>query len=256
MSQSFKRNARGLLKTAWMVVLPVGAIVALTYADPNNGGGSGKVTAMVGGINLLTASTDGSQGESPWVMVMENTLHTSSQKDLFVDVSLEVGLYTNTFVADGGSDDGGNGNGGGGNKKSTSTASAAIKVKVLIDGVEAMPGEVVFGSRTQTLEANFQGFIADCLILDPETGEIELDEECVDPETLSLVLETMHAASFNFLLADPGVGMHSIQVLCQSVITTATEGNDDNSAEASALVGKGSVTVEKVRLAVGEDIEL
>ena len=98
--------------------------------------------------------------------------------------------------------------------------------------------------------------IADCLILAPETGESELDEDCVDPETLSLVLETMHAASFNFLLTDPGVGMHTIQVLCQSVITTATDGNDDNTAEATALVGKGSVTVEKVRLALGEDIEL
>ncbi len=253
MSQSFKRNARGLFRTAWMVVFPVGAIVALTYADPGEGSPSAKVTAMVGGINLLTASAEGNQGASPWAMVMENTLHTSSQKDLFIDVSLEVGLYTNTFVADGGN--GGNGNGGHGGP-SKSTASAAVKVKVLVDGVEALPGEVVFGSRTQTLEANFQGFIADCLIIDPETGEIELDEDCVDPETLSLVLETMHAASFNFLLADPGVGTHTIQVLCQSVITTATDGNDDNTAEASALVGKGSVTVEKVRLAIGDDIEL
>ncbi len=253
MSQSFKRNARGLLRTVWMVALPIGAIVALTYADPNNGGGSAKVTAVVGGVNLLTASAEGDQGASPWLMVMENTLHTSSQKDIFVDVSLEVGLYTNTFVADGGN--GGNGNGhGGGN--SSSTASAAIKVKVLVDGVEAMPGEVVFGSRTQTLEANFQGFIADCLILDPETGEITLDEDCVEPETLRLVLDTMHAASFNFLIVDPGVGTHTIQVLCQSVITTAIDGNDDNSAEASALVGKGSVTVQEVRLANGEDIEL
>ncbi len=253
MSQSFKRHARGLFRTVCLVALPLGAIVALTYADPNNGGPSAKVTAVVGGINLLTASADGAQGPTPWVLVMENTLHTSSQKDLFIDVSLEVGLYTNTFVADGGNGGNGNGNHGG---HSSSTASAAVKVKVLVDGVEAMPGEVVFGSRTQTLEANFQGFIADCLFINPDTGEIELDEDCVDPETLRLILDTMHAASFNFLLADPGVGMHNIQVLCQSVITTATDGNDDNTAEASALVGKGSVTVEKVRLATGEDIEL
>ena len=241
-----------------MIALPLGAIVALTYADPNNGGPSSKVTAMVGGINLLSASADGAQGASPWVTVMSNTLKTSSQKDLFVDVSLEVGLYTNTFVADDSTnDDGGNGNGnGGGNKKSTSTASAAIKVKVLIDGEEAMPGEVVFGSRIQTLEATFQGFIADCLFLNPDTGNIELDEDCVEPESIRLILDTMHAASFNFLIVDPGVGTHTIEVLCQSVITTAVDGNDDNTAEASALVGKGSVTVTEVRLAQGEDIEL
>lgn len=255
MSQSFKRHARGLFRTVCMVALPLGAIVALTYADPNNGGPSAKVTAVVGGINLLTASADGAQGATPWITVMENTLHTSSQKDLFIDVSLEVGLYTNTFVADSGGGGGGNGNGNGGGN-SSSTASAAVKVKVLVDGVEAMPGEVVFGSRTQTLEANFEGFIADCLFIDPDTGEIELDEECVEPETLRLILDTMHAASFNFLVVDPGVGMHTIRVLCQSVITTAVEGNDSNTAEASALVGKGSVTVEKVRLAQGEDIEL
>ncbi len=253
MSQSMKRHARGLLKTVWMVALPVGAIVALTYADPNNGGPSAKVTAVVGGINLLTASADGAEGASPWISVMSNTLKTSSQKDVFIDVSLEVGLYTNTFVADGGN--GGNGNGGHGGP-SSSTASAAVKVKVLVDGVEAMPGEVVFGSRTQTLEANFQGFIADCLFINPDTGEIELDEDCVDDETLRLVLDTMHAASFNFLMVDPGVGTHTIEVLCQSVITTAIDGNDDNTAEASALVGKGSVTVQEVRLANGQDIEL
>ncbi len=253
MSQSFKRNARGLFRTVCLVALPLGAIVALTYADPNNGGPSSKVTAMVGGINLLTASAEGNQGASEWLSVMSNTLHTSSQKDLFVDVSLEVGLYTNTFVADGG--DGGNGNGHGGGP-SSSTASAAVKVKVLVDGVEALPGEVVFGSRTQTLEANFQGFIADCLFIDPDTGEIELDEDCVEPETIRLILETMHAASFNFLIVDPGVGTHTIEVLCQTVITTAVDGNDDNDAEASALVGKGSVTVQEVRLANGQDIEL
>jgi len=244
-----KKKASATLRTVLMVALPVGLVVALAYGDPGDNGPAAKVTASVGNLNVLSATVEGA--EPQWVQLASNTLHTSSQKDIFCNLSLEVGLYTNTFVASGG---GGNGNGGGGGKKAVATASAAVKVRVWVDDKLALPGEVVFASRTQTLEAEFQGFIADCLIVDSETGGIILDEDCVEPETLRLVLDTTHAAAFNFLITDPGVGMHTIR--CEALLTTATAAIDGNTAEASALIGKGSMTVEVVRLAQGDDIEL
>ena len=141
-----------------------------------------------------------------------------AQKDIFCTVSLEVGLYTNTFVASGG-DDGGNGNGNGNGGPKSATSEAAVKVRVWVDDQLALPGEVVYGSRVQTLEANFQGFIADCLELD-ENGNPVVNEECIEPETLRLILNTMHAASFSFVIPDPGVGNHTIK--CEALLTNNT----------------------------------
>ena len=243
MSETMKRSARATLRTVLTVALPLGIVVALVYADPDNNGPAAKVTASVGNINVLSSSQDGVAPQ--WIELASNTLHTSSQKDLFCNLSLEVGLYTDTLVASGGGS-------GHGNKKSA-TADAAVRVRVLVDDQVALPGEVVFGSRVQTLEANFQGFIQDCLELDANGNPI-VNEDCIEPETIRLILDTMHAASFNFMIVDPGVGTHTIK--CQALLTTNTAAEDGSSAEASALIGKGGMTVEVVRLAHGDDIEM
>ena len=142
MSETMKKNASATLRTMLMVALPVGMAVALAYGEPGYNGPAAKVTASVGNLNVLSATAEGA--EAQWVELARNTLHTSSQKDIFCNLSLEVGLYTNTFVASGG------GNGGGGGKKSVATASAAVKVRGWVDDQLALQGEVVFASRSQT----------------------------------------------------------------------------------------------------------
>ncbi len=64
-------------------------------------------------------------------------------------------------------------------------------------------------------------------------------------ETIELILETMDAASFNFVAVNVPQGIHTISV--QARIDTATSAQL-GSAVATALVGKGSMTVESVRL--------
>jgi hypothetical protein len=56
-----------------------------------------------------------------WTTILSNNLKTANQKDLFVDVSLECGLYTSTKVASSG-------------KTDTSVADAGVQVQVLVDG--------------------------------------------------------------------------------------------------------------------------
>ncbi len=126
-----------------------------------------------------------------------------------------------------------------------------MNVRVLVDGRMSYPGEVTYCKRTQELTATFQGIIDGCLSVDPVTGGVILDESCVQPEELELLLDTMHANGYNYLMDDVGVGVHRIEVQARIDTDTWVQAG---SSEALATIGKGSLTVEEVRLVKGEDI--
>jgi len=110
------------------------------------------------------------------------------------------------------------------------------------------PGAVVFGRRTQTLSSTLEGAIGGCLSLVTNldgTTSIAVDTNCVTPETIELILDSMDAASFNFVAVDVPQGVHLISV--QARIDT-TGSAQTGSWSALGTVGKGSMTVESVRL--------
>jgi len=206
---------------------------------------SAKVTAKVGYVNVVSDVLTAGESSTPWQPILKNNIKTANQKDLFIGASLEVGLLTKTLVS---SKNGIN---------DTSLAAAAVQVRVLVDGVEALPGVVTFGRRSQTLSATFQGLIDGCLALDPTVpGGIALDPDCVQPETLELILDTMNANSFNFIKANVPSGVHTVEVQARISLNASTTPLLGGSAAARGLIGNGSVTVESVRMVKGEDIEL
>jgi hypothetical protein len=196
---------------------------------------SSKVTARVSTITILEPT----EGDTDWTTILSNNLRTPNQKDLFVDVSLECGLYTDTLVKSAGS-------------KDTAKAEAGVYVQVLVDDIPMYPGEVVFCRRTQTLTALFGGIMESCTDLNGD-GTITYDECTWTPEELELVLDTMNANSFNFVLDDLTAGVHTVAV--QARISTVEEAGA-GAADAKATIGKGSVTVESVRMIRNEDFVL
>ena len=217
-----------------MLALSLAAVSGYAQSQP-----SAKATAKVSNITLVdwtTASTTG------WQTLLENTIKTANMKDLFISASFEVGLYTDTLVK---------------SKNmvtDTSTADAAVRVRVLLDGnvvKPVEPGEVTYGRRKQTLSATLEGAIGTCLVFNPTNGTVSVDETCVQPEIIQLILETLDAASFNFVAADVPQGVHTISV--QAAIENSTTAQL-GSATAKALVGKGAVTIESVRLIKNEDV--
>jgi hypothetical protein len=207
------------------LALPFGAATALG-ADSQP---SAKVTAKTANLTLIPATT----GTSDWTDVLSNTIKTSNQKDLFIGASFEVGLYTKTLVK---------------SKNmvtDTSVALGAVEVRVLIDDAVAEPGTVVFGRRSQTLSATLEGQIAGALTVDPTTGSIIINPLLVTAEEIELILDTLDAASFNFVAINVPQGVHTIKVQARINTSTSTQ---TGSSEAKALVGKGSLTVESVRL--------
>ena len=105
----------------------------------------------------------------------------------------------------------------------SATARASVQVRVLRDGQVVEPGVIAYGRRIQTLNSD---------------------------QSIELILDTLEAASFSFVDVDVPVGVHSITVQAR----VDTGGVPDFAA--FGLVGKGTLTVESVRLIKGEDVVL
>lgn len=195
--------------------------------------------------------------EGDWTIILTQNIKTPNQKDLIIDVSLETGLYTRTLVKS-------KRNYEGDPEWDSSTAHAKVMVRVGVDGNYvtvgpgvaqeagvAFPRAVTFNEREQTLSAKFMGiFTGDCLIVDPDTGEVTIDYTCLEPEELDLILNTMSANSFNFVVADLTPGNHVITVEAKIIANGEAE---EGEYEAMAMVGQGSVVIELVRMVKAED---
>ena len=119
------------------VVLAVALLVAVlgTSTADAQSQPSAKVTAKTANLTLLPETT----GTGGWQTVLSNTIKTANQKDLFINASFEVGLFTQTLVSSKNM------------TKDTSTADANVQVQVLLDGQPVQPGDkragVVYGRR-------------------------------------------------------------------------------------------------------------
>lgn len=218
-------------------------VLAMTFGFANAYAASSKVTARCAGIAVVQEqlATDAGNPDG-WSTIFTADIKTSEKKDLFVDVSLECGLTTNTTVISRQLE------------KALANAEASVMVKVLVDGIEAAPGEVTFAKRMQELTAYFAGDISDALSI--EDGALVIDPTLIESEELQLILDTMTANSFNFIAPNVSVGVHMIEVQAKVSYSTRTETTDltEAAAAATAYIGKGSVTVESVGMIKDEDI--
>jgi hypothetical protein len=216
------------------VLLPGAAL-----ADSTNA--SAKVTLQTSYLNILgpiSASTAGTAGASSgWQTVLEQGIRMANNHDLLINASFEIGLYTSTTVS---------------SKNmipDTSTSTSSVKVRALVDGVEAAPGAVVYGKRTQQLTATLEGAISGCLSIATNAAgglQIVLNTNCVQPEIIGLLQDTVTANSFIFAAPNLAAGYHDIE------IQAAIEAQGDNQTgtfQAAALVGKGTMTAESSRVA-------
>ena len=195
-----------------------------------------KATAKLGSIYALK--------ENYPTVILSQAIKTPTGKGLFIDVSLECGLMTDTQVQSK------KGN------KTTAKAEASVIVWVTVDGAPnyAEPGHVVYCRRTQELTATFSGPLSACV-----DAEGIIDPLCfaeLEPEEVGLILDTMTANSFNFYYGLELSGVHTVDVWAQIGTTTSVTGEDLGAsfAKAEALIGKGSVTIDLVRLIKDEDV--
>jgi len=238
--------------------------VAMTFGFASAfAGPSAKATAQIGDLSVIEVSGSGGlgvsdSGDTGWATLFTQTIKTPQDKDLFIDVSLECGLTTDTTVM---------------SKKlsrAVATAEAIVEVQVVVDGVAvAVNGtgdtDITFARREQTLIAEFAGDFSTCMTADLVSGEVTVDWECAGLETLQLILDTMQANSFNFVVPDLDAGEHTVQVeaklsyvasgnLEQETIDLEAVTMAEGFSFAKAYLGNGSVTIETVRMIKDEDV--
>src|SRR5258708_21846056 len=188
MKQTIGMNTKNSGLLTGMVALSLALMVGIPTTQAQSQP-SAKVTAKTADLVLLPL-TNGTGG---WQTILANNIKTANQKDLFIGASLEIGLFTQTLTKSKNL------------QTDTSVADAQVDVRVLIDGVAAEPGAVVFGRRSQTPNATLEGAIAGCLSLVTNldgTTSIVVDTHCVAPETIELILESTDAATVNFVAED------------------------------------------------------
>jgi len=217
------------LAVALVVTAAVGALAS-------NSQPASKATAKMGDIAWLDTSNG-------WTRILTQNIKTPNGKELFIDVSLQCGIYTNTSVKSKNM------------QKDLAKAVGTISVRVSVVNTAtddlvawAWPGDdgVVFAMRSQTLWAVLQGQVA----LDENDDGIVIVAE----EEIGLVLDTMDAHSFNFVVPDLPSGDHTVVVWAMLEVDTELGGTALGSAAADAAIGYGSVTIELVRMIQGEDL--
>ena len=228
-------------------VITLIALLAVCFAFTNAfAQPSSKVSAGVRGYAAVPA-TKSTAAPGSWYSVFELPIKTPEQKDLFIDVSLEVGLTTNTKVM---------------SKqlvRSLSTAEAQVRVRVLVDNQYAIPtgeidefGEymgVTFSRRKQTLIAEFGGDFSTCET--NEDGVYIIKDDCILDESLGLILDTMAAHCFVFVAPDISAGEHTIYVEAYVDYGADMEWTEDDQPSTVACIGNGTVAVDNVRMVKG-----
>lgn len=198
---------------------------------------SSKSAAATSEITLIQSTPE----THSWDPILITSIKVPEQKDLVFHVSLECGLYTNTHVKSKGG------------KEDTSTAEATIKVRVGVNDengnlvMYAGPaGEngIVFARRSQELMAKFGGILTDDSITCSEEGCV-IDYSKVTDEELKLLLSTMAANAFNFLVPNLSSGIYEIVV--EAEISSAGKA-DAGSSDAYATIGMGSLVVDEIRM--------
>ncbi len=202
---------------------------------------------------LIALQTDcrspGCSADSDWQIVLRQQLKLANQKDLFLGVSLQSGIVTDTTVKSlNGSDD-------------TAEARATIRVRVKLTapdgtvsyaeprtGVDAnnnVGDGIVFADRIQTLRARFSGLNCTANLL---AGGVVT---CATPEELQLILKTLNANAFNFVAPNCVSGVYTIDVQARTSANVSSIGTNGSLGAANAFIGAGSMSVEETRMIKG-----
>ena len=94
-------------------------------------------------------------------------------------------------------------------------------------------------------------FVGTCLQKDPDSDAILLDLECLLPEEVELILDTVNANAFNYVSPNLDAGVY--KATAESMIAISGSSEDTGEWEANAVVGMGSMTVDEVRFITNAD---
>jgi hypothetical protein len=124
-----------------------------------------------------------------------------------------------------------------------------LQARVLVDGVAAAPGAVVYDALIRTLSATLANPITSCHEV-AEVGPLAGVVTCTfGSDFLGQLLETAGVRSFNFIMRDVSPANHVILAQVRFIATNFRSPNAaPNSSAIAAVVGARTLTVEQVKL--------
>jgi hypothetical protein len=202
---------------------------------------SAKHTVRLSELLLLPAVstlTTNQTASGEWKDLLHTTLTTPQRKNLVMVVALEAGLHTNVPArarpASG----------------AESSARGTLELRLLVDGKQVAPGPLVLAENSQEVMTRFGDLLSSCTDTDSD-GTVYASECIFTLEEQRRVLRALDMHALSFALDDIDTGTHDLRV--QARITVTSQGAS-GSASAGAWIGRGSITVEEVRLVKSFDI--
>jgi hypothetical protein len=174
---------------------------------------SAKATMDVASLKVI------SENANRWVDLAITSIKMPEKKELFMQISLQCGMFKDVATA-------------------TPIDDAGVQVRVLVNGVEAQARRVVYCRKTQALSP-FAGLQA-CTDSD---GERAFTGCAMSAAERTSVLRSVVGNSFGYVLTNLNVGVYQIKVQAR-----IDRGTSPESGPIRAVVGKGPATVEDVRM--------
>ncbi|QRK08689.1 hypothetical protein JQX13_00415 [Archangium violaceum] len=188
-------------------------------------------------VSTLTTNQTAS-GE--WKDLLHTTLTTQQRKNLVMVVALETGLHTEAPPPARGGPAPGDG----------PSARGTLELRLLLDGTQVAPGPLVLAENTQNFMTRYGDMLGTCGDIDKD-GTVYSSECIFSDEERRRVLRALELHAVSFALDDIDTGTHDLRV--QARITVTSQGAS-GSASAGAWIGRGSITIEEVRLVKSFDI--
>ncbi len=213
------------------------AVAAWALADEK--AAAANASTLIISSHMVPPNPNGVTFVSPWITVLSTQIMPPGGKDLFI------GFSTQTTLADV------SGQGGSGTPFSTTFTEEVneIQARILVDGVAAAPGILVYDALIRTLSATLANPITSCHEV-AEVGPLAGVVTCTfGSDFLGQLIETAGVRSFNFIMRDVSPANHVIVAQVRFVATNFRSPNAaPNSSAIAAVVGARTLTVEQVKL--------
>ena len=173
-------------------------------ANNSNAGGSKGASSNAATTAAATYNTDAvviPANDDKWHTVLTTTIkNPTADDDLYIDVSQVTRITTTTVTSSS-------------TPSVISSGNAQLQMRVLVDGVEAKPGAIVFDERLMTLTSSLQGFLSLSCTATPTTQNI-ITTSCVCNPTVP---------GLPVISCTPGVVPASYTQTCTSQTTVDTD---------------------------------
>lgn len=223
-----------------LALVATGALLASGVCQAQSAKHTVRLSELVLMPTVSTLTTN-QTASGEWKDLLHTTLTTPQRKNLVMVVALEAGLHTAAPVPARTRSPTGEG----------SQARGTLELRLLVDGQAVAPGPLVLTENSQDTMTRYGDMLSTSCADNDGDGSVVADECIFTGEEQRRLTRALNLHALSFALDDIDIGTHDLRI--QARITVTSQGAS-GSATAGAWVGRGSITVEEVRLVKSFDI--